>query len=99
MDVFWVKILPIDENGVILQYQVLYQVLELYDTSSLELNTTELSMSLTELHEYANYIVQVRGYTDAGPGPYSNQQTARTDEAGLYFMWIAASCPLYVGHM
>ena len=62
---------------------MLYQPLEAYDMDPLRQNTTELSTSLTGLHEFANYSIQVRAYTDAGPGPYSAQQFVRTMEAGL----------------
>ncbi len=76
------KVPPIHENGIIEMYEVLYQPLEAYDMTSLRRNTTNLFISLTDLHEFANYNIQVRAYTDVGPGPYSNQQFIRTNGAG-----------------
>ena len=83
ISVTWAKVPPIHENGIIETYEVLYQPLEAYDMIQVRWNTTNLSILLTALHEYANYSIQVRAYTDAGPGPYSDQEFARTNEAGL----------------
>ena len=83
ISVSWMKVPPIHENGIIETYEVLYQPMEAYDMTHMFLNTTNLSVCLTELHEYANYSIQVRAYTDVGPGPYSDQQFIRTNEAGL----------------
>ena len=72
----------IHQNGIITLYEVSYQPVEVYDSTVLLQNTSELSISLTGLHEYANYRVQVRAYTRAGPGDYRTEKFARTREAG-----------------
>ncbi len=45
----------IHQNGIITLYEVSYQPVEVYDSTVLLQNTSELSISLTGLHEYANY--------------------------------------------
>ncbi len=74
----------IDQNGIITLYEVSYQPMEVYNSTVLLQNTTDpsRSLSLTGLHEYANYSVQVRAYTSVGPGDYSTEEFARTLEAG-----------------
>ena len=72
----------IDENGIIETYEVMYQPMENYDSTRLLVNTSALTISLTNLHEFAHYGVQVRAYTVSGAGPYSSQQIARTNKAG-----------------
>ncbi len=83
MSVTWNMVPDIHQNGIIL-YEVSYQPMEIYDSTVLLQNTSELSISLTGLHEYANYRVQVRAYTRTGPGDYSTEKFARTREAGIH---------------
>ena len=82
ISVSWMDVAPARDNCTTTTFEVLYQPMEEYDSSPLSLNTSELSFNLTDLHEYANYVIQVRAYRLAGPGPYSNRQTIRTNEAG-----------------
>ncbi len=86
ISVTWNMVPDIDQNGVITLYEVSYQPMEVYNNTVLLQNTTDLSrsLSLTGLHEYANYCVQVRAYTSVGPGNYSTEEFARTLEAGTY---------------
>ena len=41
-------------------------------------NTSNLSISLTDLQEYVNYTISVRAYTVIGAGPYSDPETILT---------------------
>ena len=70
----WEEVVPIDQNGVITMYQVLYQPLETFGGAigPLTVNVTELTADLTDLEEYVNYTISVRAYTSAGEGPYSD---------------------------
>lgn len=72
-------------NGIITLYEVFYYPLEDYHNPlPMVQNTTELSFNLMDLHEFANYSIQVRAFTEVGPGPYCDQQFIRTDTAGTY---------------
>ncbi len=88
--VSWAEVLQIERNGIITLYEVTYSPLESYhDRNSTFQNTSDLSIILTGLHEFANYSIQVRAYTNIGPGPNSNQQFERTNEAGIIESYVA----------
>ena len=80
----WEEVVPIDQNGVITMYQVLYQPLETFGGAigPLTVNVTELTADLTDLEEYVNYTISVRAYTSAGEGPYSDGVIVITLEGG-----------------
>jgi hypothetical protein len=83
ISVSWSEVPLIHQNGIITLYEVFYYPLEDYHNPlSMVQNTTELSFNLMGLHEFANYSIQVRAFTEVGPGPYSDQQFIRTDTAG-----------------
>ncbi|CAI8037865.1 Receptor-type tyrosine-protein phosphatase F [Geodia barretti] len=80
--VTWERVLPIDENGEILLYEVEFVPLETFDMdmSTNTTNTTSLNITLTDLEEDVDYNISVRAFTSAGPGPYSDAVTNRTLE-------------------
>ena len=80
--VTWDMVPPIDQNGVITMYQVLYQPLETFGGAigPETVNVTKLMATLTGLQEYVNYTISVRAYTSVGAGPYSNDTTVLTLE-------------------
>ena len=81
--VSWSEVPAIARNGIITGYEVLYSAQEDYHNPEPLLQSTEsLSLELSGLHEYANYSIQVKAYTEAGLGPYSDQQFIRTRTAG-----------------
>ena len=85
--VTWDEVLPIDQNGVIVTYMVMYIPQEDFG-ESIGTNTTtvsELSVLLVGLLEYVNYTISVRAYTSKGAGPYSEPVTVLTNEAGKCF--------------
>ena len=87
IDVSWEELPTIDENGVIITYDVQYVPLNTFEgqISTKSVNTTHssfLEITLTGLQEYVEYNISVRTYTSVGPGPYSDPLTRRTLEDG-----------------
>lgn len=82
----------IDRNGIVTTYEVLYQSQESFDNEPRHQNTSDLTISLTDLHEYSNYSIQVKAYTDIGPGNNSMQMFATTLEAGKFILLCSAVC-------
>ena len=80
----WEEVVPIDQNGVITMYQVLYQPLETFGGAigPETVNVTKLMATLTGLQEYVNYTISVRAYTSVGAGPYSDNITVLTFQDG-----------------
>lgn len=79
--VTWEEVPPIDRNGIITTYEVLYEPLETFDIlMSLTVNTTNLSLLLVELHPFVSYNISLRAYTSIGSGPYSESILERTQE-------------------
>ena len=81
--VTWEMVPAIDENGIIINYEVQYEPLQFASVlSTASVNTTDLSVNIVELQEYVEYNISVRAYTSVGPGPYSDPMTERTLEDG-----------------
>ncbi len=86
INVTWNEVDPIDQNGVITMYEVLYTPLQNFE-GQLSANTTnvsEQSVLLNYLQEYVNYTITVRAYTQEGPGLSSSEMTVLTFEAGTF---------------
>ena len=90
---FWEEIPPIDRNGIITVYEVLYVPFESFDgaISANIINTTDLSYSLESLQEHVRYNISVRAYTRIGSGPYSVPIDNQTLEAGKLWL-LNAQC-------
>ena len=69
----------IDRNGIIMEYEVLYEPLR-EDLTAGSRNTTDLELIIMELEEFTNYSISVRAYTSVGPGPYSEPIINQTFE-------------------
>ena len=85
IQVNWSEVLERDQNGVIIQYEVMYEPLVTFDilnVTRIRLNSTNLSITLMGLEEYVEYNISVRAYTSVGPGPYSVGIVRRTLEDG-----------------
>ena len=81
--VFWDEVLELDQNGVIITYEVQLEPLDFpADIFVDPLNTTDIQERATDLEEFVNYNISVRAHTSVGPGPYSDPVTARTSEDG-----------------
>ena len=81
--VSWSEVPELDQNGVIINYEVQLEPLDFPANISVDLvNTTSLQERSTDLEEFVSYSIIVRAYTSVGPGPYSNPVTERTSEDG-----------------
>ena len=81
MDVRWIEAPMIDENGIIINYEVQVEPLDFNDILTIVyVNTTTLSMVVSDLQEFVAYNISVRAYTNVGPGPFSLPVTDRTLE-------------------
>ena len=84
----WSAVPPIDQNGVITKYEVQYKPMQTFngaiETQTVNVNASELSVTLMGLEEFVNYTISVRAYTSAGEGPYSEEVTVMTLEGGKY---------------
>ena len=90
--VTWDVVPPIDQNGVITMYQVLYQPLQTFEVDA-EMETVNvsaafLSVVLNNLQEYVEYNISVRAYTSVEAGLYSTGIVERTFEDGNAFNHI-----------
>lgn len=76
----WQPPSPIDQNGVILYYDVLYTPLTTFSglIASASVRAYNLTVLLTGLEEAIGYNVSVRAVTAVGPGPYSQPQPNST---------------------
>ena len=94
--VTWDMVPPIDQNGVITMYEVLYEPLETFNGTIMSNTTTVDGMTLTAmlegLEEFINYTISVRAYTSAGEGPYSEGVIEMTSEDGE--LWTVTNYPL-----
>ena len=80
----WNDVPPIDQNGIITDYEVLYLPLETFGgTINIQIvNTSNMFLLLDNLEEYVNYTIQVRAFTSVGPGPFSDPITNQTLQDG-----------------
>ena len=80
----WEDVQEIDENGVIIAFEILYIPLETFNGRLVpELVNTSASNStvtLNNLEEYVFYNISVRAFTSVGAGPFSPFITPRTSE-------------------
>jgi hypothetical protein len=86
INVAWDIVPPIDQNGVITMYEVLYEPLETFNGSITSNTTTvdgaERSVVLVDLEEDVNFTISVRAFTSVGEGPYSAGIMEMTNEDG-----------------
>ena len=82
--VMWDGVVPIDQNGVITMYEVMYTPLEDFDGAIMTrtTNVTDLCVLLMDLEEYVNYSISVRALTSVGAGRYSDPVIVLTNEDG-----------------
>ena len=95
----WDMVPPIDQNGVITMYEVLYEPLETFNGAIMSNTTTVDGMTLTAvlggLEEFVDYTISVRAYTSAGEGPYSDGVMEMTIEDGK-LSWVPLWTPSYL---
>ena len=79
----WEEVPAISQNGIITQYEVMYEPLDTFggQIATQSMNTTNTFILLNNL-EYADYNITVRAYTSEGEGPFSTAVTVRNSEDG-----------------
>ena len=86
ISVTWDIVNPIDQNGIITMYEVLYQPQETFGGAIGPLVETVTaptqSIILTQLQEYVVYDISIRAFTSAGPSGYTTSLQPRTQEDG-----------------
>ena len=86
IEVSWEEVPAIDENGIIVLYEIQFVPLETFDgalvTETVNTSGPVLTMNLAGLEQYVEYNISVRAYTSVGPGPYSDGVVERTEEDG-----------------
>ena len=94
--VTWEEVVAVDENGIIINYEVRFEPLEFTETlTTSSVNTTNLTVVLSSLQEIVEYNISVRAYTSVAPGPYSDPVTQRTlEDRKLVAMYILDSSTL-----
>ena len=81
VNVSWMMLDCQDRRGIITMYEVHYISSDFGNNVDLTLNTTngdETSLIADRLEEFTNYTIEVRAYTAAGPGPYSDPMDVQT---------------------
>ena len=81
------RVSPIDQNGVITQYEVEYNLSTfseavMYNTT--RVNSTTFEVDLNGLEEFVEYSIRIRAYTRVGAGPYNDQMDVLTNQDGQY---------------
>ena len=86
--VTWDIVPPIDQNGIITQYEVYYQPLETFGGAIGPMVESivppNISVILAQLEEYVFYNISVRAFTEVGPSDYTAALLERTPEDGKY---------------
>lgn len=93
----WEEVPPIDQNGIINGYELMYKPLDTFEGSlrsaSISLPASSRGTTLFGLQENVCYNISVQAFTSVGPGPYSTPLTSVTDEACKSVMAIANNYP------
>ena len=97
IQVNWTDVPEIDRNGIITEYEVMYEPLMTFGglISTNTSRTNGFSIVLQDLQEYVEYNISVRAYTNDGPGPYSMGIIRRTFEDGELFIFVNI-CHIFV---
>lgn len=86
--VTWGPVPPVDQNGIITEYEVMFEPLETFSgtitTQTANVTAPAMSVILTGLQAFVNYSISVRAYTRIGAGPFSTVITNMTHEDGEY---------------
>ena len=88
--IMWNEVAPIDQNGIITQYEVQYTQRSNNDnsTTNITVDSTVLSLDLSGLEPYAEFFIHVRAYTATGAGPYSDTLVLAEERSGKIIMSI-----------
>ena len=84
--VTWHEVPSIDQNGIIIQYDVEYSLPQISDSQMMiSINVDDFSnleLNITGLQAYTEYSIRVRAHTSVGAGPYSDVVNATTFQNG-----------------
>ena len=99
--VTWNEVPPINQNGEIIGYDLIYEPLETFSgaielTRVNNLPASSPGLTLHGLEEYVSYNISVSASTQVGPGPFSVPLTAVTDEAGKSYMQVTFAIILVI---
>ncbi len=96
IQVNWTDVPEIDQNGIITEYEVMYEPLMSFGgaLSTEAVITTNVSIVLGGLEEHVEYNISVRAFTSVGPGPFSSIEMAMTEENSKFIV-----CMLYSNFM
>ena len=88
IEMSWNEVIPIDQNGIIIMYEVDYQPAQVFNEPMTVdvMNTTNTTILLTNLQESVQYNITVRAYTRIGPGPFSSHVLSFTQEARKFIL-------------
>ena len=88
IEMTWNEVDPIDQNGIIIVYEVDYQPAQVFNGSMTVdvVNTTNTTILLSNLHESVQYNITVHAYTRIGPGPFSSHVLSFTQEARKFIL-------------
>ncbi len=91
IQVNWTEVSEIDQNGIITEYEVMYEPLMTFGVLNTTTTTTTMNLFtvLFGLEEYMEYNISVRAYTNDGAGPYSVGIIWRTFDDGELTMDIS----------
>ena len=83
----WNEVPEIDQNGIITEYEILYEPFttfggQLPANNSYIVPPLNTNVSISSLQEYVGYYVSVRASTREGFGPYSGRISVLTEEDG-----------------
>ena len=81
----WNPVAPIDRNGIITHYEVLFNQSSIttLPMSEININDSELSATVGPLQPFINYTLYVRANTSVGSGPFNpTPNTTMTDPSG-----------------
>ena len=91
IQVNWEEVPAIDQNGIITQYEVMYEPCD-GQTATQSMTTLNTSILLNNIQEYADYNITVRAYTSLGEGPISTVTVKSLEDGGFVFLLITQSC-------
>ena len=84
----WTKLSEDDSNGVIVNYEVCYQLGSTVSddcSQDMKFSVSDVSNTkITKLNPARTYTVAVRAYTNVGPGPIGTKKSETTDESRKY---------------
>ncbi len=91
ISVTWEVVPAIDQNGIIILYEVTYNGDFDVTNQSNFTNSNMQNFSITGLDEFSEYNISVRAHTSVGPGPYSGADMEMTEEDGEVYLITCAS--------